>query len=211
MTEKAHVYIVDDDAELSGELAEALGTRGFDVIVFSTGEQMMERAAQLSPGCVLLDLNLPGRNGLEVQSALAEAGSPHVVVMLSGEGTIGSAVRALHAGAADFVEKPLRVDHLSATISQALHRHGQKARSASRKGAAEDRIGHLSERERDVLCGLVLGLPNKIIAYRLNLSVRTVETYRANLMDKLAVRSLSEAVRLAIDAELEPTGPVTTG
>lgn len=209
MTEKRHVYIVDDDSALCGELTEALTARGFDVLTFPNGEDLIERAADLRAGCVLLDLNLPGRNGLEVQDALKAAHSPHVVVMLSGEGTVSTAVKALHAGAADFLEKPFRPDQLASTIAQALLRHGKDAEHADRKIAAERKVNLISEREREVLAGLVIGLPNKIIAYRLGLSVRTVETYRANVMEKLGVRSLSEAVRLAIDAELRPAGPIT--
>lgn len=211
MTEKRHVYIVDDDSALCGELAEALVVRGFDVLTFLNGEDLIDEAPILRPGCILLDLNLPGRSGLEVQEALKATHSPHVVVMLSGEGTVSAAVRALHAGAADFLEKPFRPDQLASTIAQALARHGQDGQQVGKKAAAQAKVGMISEREREVLSGLLLGLPNKIIAYRLGLSVRTVETYRANLMDKLGVRSLSEAVRIAIDAELVASGRITVG
>jgi len=207
-TSKGAVYVVDDDASLRGELADALAARGFTVTAFADGHALLDAANTVAPGCIVLDLNMPGIDGLEVQRTLMHAGSPHKVVMLTGTGTISVAVAALQNGAVDFLEKPFRLDALVAVLDRALDRQRSEQAVRARCAAAHARVERLSDREHDVLCGLTLGLPNKIIAYRLGLSVRTVETYRAHLMDKLAVTSLSEAVKLALEAEIEPKGAI---
>lgn len=199
-----HVYVVDDDAMVRAELVEALALRGFATQEFCDGEAFLAAHRDLPPGCLVLDLNMPGAGGMDVQQELQRDGSLHKIVMLTGAGSVTTAVRALHAGAVDFLEKPFAMDGLVKAIGQAIARLRQDSQSRQQRAEADRRIGRLSERERDVLAGLLLGLANKIIAYRLGLSTRTVETYRANLMDKLEVRSLSEAVMLARDAGLEP-------
>lgn len=206
--DERHVFLVDDDHDVRGELESALMLRGFAVRAFGDGDAFLAAEAGLPGGCVVLDLNMPGSSGIEVQAVLAERQSAHKVVMLTGSGTVPTAVRAMHAGAVDFIEKPFGVDELVRAIGRALTHQRQSLRETSRRREAQAQVDRLSERERDVLSGMVLGLANKIIAYRLGLSVRTVETYRAHVMDKLAVRSLAEAVQVAIDAELSPKGDI---
>lgn len=206
--DERHVFLVDDDNDVRGELETALSLRGFAVRGFEDGEGFLGAEAALPGGCVVLDLNMPGLSGIEVQAALAQRQSAHKVVMLTGSGSVPTAVRAMHAGAVDFIEKPFGIDELVRAIGRALTHQRQSLRDADRRRKAQDQIDRLSDRERDVLAGMVLGLANKIIAYRLGLSVRTVETYRAHLMDKLAVRSLAEALQVAIDAELSPQGDI---
>lgn len=208
MREQRHVYIVDDEAEMRSELAEALELRGFVVTAFGDGEAFLARQASLPPGCVVLDLNMPGLGGMEVQQALVEQTSQHKIVMLTGAGSVSTAVRAMHAGAIDFLEKPFHVDDLVRAISSAVNQQLQEVEQDSRRRQAEELIARLTDRERDVLCGMTLGLANKIIAYRLDLSPRTVEAYRAQLMQKLGVRSLAEAVQIALEAGLEPRGAI---
>ncbi len=208
MRDKRHVYIVDDDAEVRSELAEALELRGFVASAFDGGEAFLAREAELDPGCVVLDLNMPGLGGMDVQQALVDNASHHKIVMLTGAGSVSTAVRAMHAGAIDFLEKPFHIDDLVRAIGSAVNRQLQEVQEDARRRQAEEQIGRLSERERDVLCGMALGLANKIIAYRLGLSTRTVEAYRAQLMHKLGVRSLAEAVQIVRDAGLEPTGAI---
>ncbi|WP_017671339.1 response regulator [Blastomonas sp. AAP53] len=202
------VYIVDDDAEVRSELAEALELRGFAVHAFDSGESFLAEQAALPAGCLVLDLNMPGMSGMEVQQALVDRASLHKIVMLTGAGSVSTAVRAMHAGAIDFLEKPFHVDDLVRSISSAASRQFQEVQEDARKRHAEEQIARLSDRERDVLCGMVLGLANKIIAYRLGLSTRTVEAYRAQLMHKLGAKSLAEAVQLAMESHLEPRGAI---
>lgn len=206
--EKRHVYIVDDEADMRAELAEALELRGFVVTGFGDGVDFLASEADLAPGCVVLDLNMPGMGGIQVQEALVERASQHKIVMLTGAGSVSTAVRAMHAGAIDFLEKPFHIDDLVRAIGSAVSRQLQEVQQDSRRRVAEEQIGRLSDRERDVLCGMILGLANKIIAYRLGLSPRTVEAYRAQLMQKLGVRSLAEAVQIALEAGLEPRGAI---
>lgn len=203
-----HVYIVDDDAMVRAELAEALQLRGFDAIAFDSGEGFMARQDALEPGCVVLDLNMPGMGGMEVQQAMVNRHSRHKIVMLTGAGSVSTAVRAMHAGAIDFLEKPFHVDDLVRAVGSAVHSQMQEVAESDRRRHAAAAVERLSERERDVLCGMVLGLANKVIAYRPSLSPRTVESYRAQLMQKLGVRSLAEAVQIAMEAELEPRGAI---
>lgn len=206
--EHTHVYVVDDDDALRAELTETLKARGHDVTAFPDGRAFVDVHDTLPDGCVVLDVNMPRLGGREVQEALRQAGSRHQVVMLTGAATVPLAVAALHAGAADFIEKPMRPDVLIQAVDRALARLRHDLHQRTRAAAAQDRIARLTEREHDVLCGLVLGLQNKIIAFRLGLSTRTVETYRAHAMDKLGVSSLSEAVRVALDAGIEPKGAI---
>jgi len=208
MRDRRHVYIVDDDTEVRAELAEALDLRGYRARAFDSGEGFLALQAELDPGCVVLDLNMPGMSGMEVQQALVERESRHKIVMLTGAGSVSTAVRAMHAGAIDFLEKPFHIDDLVRAIGSAVNRQLLEGQEDTRRRKAETLIDRLSDRERDVLCGMMLGLANKIIAYRLGLSPRTVEAYRAQLMHKLEVRSLAEAVQLAIEAGVEPRGAI---
>lgn len=206
--DRRNVYIVDDDEEVRSELCEALELRGFAVNVFAEGASFLAAQAALPAGCVVLDLNMPGMGGMDVQQALVDTGSLHKIVMLTGSGSVSTAVRAMHAGATDFLEKPFHVEDLVRAIGSAVNRQAREVQEDCRRRQAEDHVARLSDRERDVLCGMVLGLANKIIAYRLGLSTRTVEAYRAQLMHKLEVKSLAEAVHIAMEAHLEPRGAI---
>ncbi|OYU15047.1 MAG: DNA-binding response regulator [Alphaproteobacteria bacterium PA4] len=201
MTER-QVYIVDDEAAVRRSLAFMLKTAGFAVEAFESGEAFLKVAATLVPGAVLLDMRLSGMDGLAVQEALRGRGLLLPVVFITGHGDITLAVRAMKAGAVDFIEKPFEKATLLAALAQAhLHNDGrdQQHRLAE---AARTRLNVLTPREHDVLAGLVDGHANKVIAYDLGISPRTVEIHRANLMAKLDVNSLSEALRIAFTARL---------
>ncbi len=208
LTDRRKVYIVDDDEDVRNELSEALELRGFAVNTFADGVSFLAAQAALPAGCVVLDLNMPGMGGMDVQQALVDTGALHKIVMLTGAGSVSTAVQAMHAGATDFLEKPFHVDDLVRAIGNAVNRQLREVQEGSRRHQAEEHVARLSDRERDVLCGMVLGLANKIIAYRLGLSTRTVEAYRAQLMQKLEVKSLAEAVHIAMEAHLEPCGAI---
>ncbi|USI71705.1 response regulator transcription factor [Sphingomonas morindae] len=203
-----YVYIVDDDSTIREELSEALSDADRVVRSFADGQSLLAELGGLEPGCILLDLAMPGLDGLAVQRALVACGAPHEVIMLTGAGNVGAAVAAMRAGASDFLEKPFSGRALMAAIEASLARIAAngKARAASDRAAAL--ISRLSPREHDVLVGLVEGAPNKIVAYNLGLSIRTVEVYRAHAMAKLGVKSLTDATRIALAAGLiEPNLP----
>lgn len=197
------IYVVDDDEAIRRSLSFMLKTSGFAVQSFSGGIPFLKDAAALEQGCVLLDVRMPDMDGLEVQRELRARGILLPVIIMTGHGDVGMAVAAMKAGATDFIEKPFEkaalLDAIAAANAQvAMHRD-----AGARRDEAQARLNILTDREREVLNGLVEGLPNKSIAYDLGISPRTVEIHRANLMQKLDVRSLSEALRIAFQAGLE--------
>ena len=198
------IYIVDDDDAVRGSLHSLLSVRS-DLIIraFRSGDLFLEMLAELDPGVLLLDFHMPGSTGLDVLNAVADD-SRFVAIILTGQGNVGLAVQAMKAGALDFIEKPYEAEFLMTAIDLAFSRLEEGSEAASRVSVAERKIEKLSPRERDVLKGLIEGRSNKIIAYELDISPRTVEIYRANLMEKLEVRSLSEALRIAFAAGMFP-------
>jgi two-component system, LuxR family, response regulator FixJ len=191
-------YIVDDDDATRTSLLTLLSAR-FRIVVqgFTSGDAFLRAVADLDPGVVLLDYSMPGRNGIEVLRLLKDGHPQMVPIMLTGKGSTQAAVEAMKAGALDFLEKPSDPETLFSVIEVAFDRSGEILRSAQAAKSAAERLARLSPQEANVLRGLVDGKRNKIIAYELGLSPRTVEIYRANVMSKLGVHSLSEAVRIA--------------
>ncbi|MCH7860710.1 response regulator transcription factor [Sphingomonas sp. NPDC092331] len=198
------VYIVDDDDAVRASLHSLLSLRSDLVIrAFRSGDIFLESLADLDPGVLLLDFHMPGSTGLDVLNAVT-SDPRFVAIILTGQGNVGLAVQAMKAGALDFIEKPYEAEFLMTAIDLAFSRLEEGSEAATRVNAAESKIGKLSPREKDVLKGLIEGRSNKIIAYELDISPRTVEIYRANLMEKLEVRSLSEALRIAFAAGMFP-------
>jgi|SRR5580700_4419880 two-component system response regulator FixJ len=202
MNASQRVYIVDDDEAVRDSLGFQLESAGYDVRTFSSGVDFLNQAPSLPPGCVILDVRMPDMDGPEVQARLAEMKLSLPVVMITGHGEVPLAVRAMRAGAVDFVEKPFSEEAILESISLAANRSATPAIPDEHAEAAAPRLKLLSAREREVLEGLVAGLPNKTIAYDLGISARTVEAHRARVMDKMQARSLPELVRLAMAAGL---------
>ena len=196
------VHLVDDEAAIRRSAGFMLKSSGYRVETYESGVELLKRDRHLEPGCILLDVRMPGMDGLEVQRALRERGVTLPVVVMTGHGDISVAVRAMKAGAVDFIEKPFEKAALLASLEEGFARLRRAQVGGDQRQEAQTRIAALTAREREVLEGLAQGLPNKSIAYDLGISPRTVEIHRANLMDKLAVRSLSEALRLAFAAGL---------
>ncbi|HET7575870.1 MAG TPA: response regulator transcription factor [Sphingomicrobium sp.] len=195
------VHLVDDDEAIRRSAGFMLKTSGFHVCTYESGVELLKTASNLEPGCILLDIRMPGMDGLEVQSALRDKGVSLPVVIMTGHGDVGLAVQAMKAGAVDFIEKPFEKAVLLSAIEQGMERLKRASADRSRADEAGVRLQVLTPREREVLDGLAGGLPNKTIAYDLGISPRTVEIHRANLMTKLGVRSLSEALRIAFAAQ----------
>ena len=195
------VHIVDDDDAIRRSVSFALKTSGFQVRVYASGTELLKAAPDLEAGCILLDIRMPGMDGLEVQEALRSKGVTFPVVIMTGHGDVGMAVRAMKAGAIDFIEKPFEKALLLSAIEHSMERLKESATTIRDADEAETKLRLLTPRERDVLDGLAKGLPNKSIAYDLGISPRTVEIHRANLMTKLCARSLSEALRIAFAAQ----------
>ena len=195
------VHLVDDDEAVRRSAGFMLKTSGFQVRTYESGVELLKAVASLEAGCILLDIRMPGMDGLEVHQALKDKGVTLPVIIMTGHGDVALAVQAMKGGAIDFIEKPFEKAVLLAAIDQGL---AHLRRAAADRTSADDaavRLQKLTAREREVLDGLAKGLPNKTIAYDLGISPRTVEIHRANLMTKLEVRSLSEALRLAFAAQ----------
>lgn len=201
------VRIVDDDAAVRISLARVLRAAGFCVCTYPTAQAFLEADSQTVPGCVILDLALPGQSGLDLQEALAKGDWPLPVIFLSGRGDVPSSVQAMKAGAVDFLVKPPDAGALVAVVQTALER--DRAARAEREEIASvtRRLAGLTPRERAVLERLVLGEPNKQIAAVLGVSEKTVKVHRANVLHKMAARSIASLVRMT---ERAGRGPAET-
>jgi two-component system, LuxR family, response regulator FixJ len=201
MTAERVIYVIDDDPGVRRSLERLLETADLHAVSYANPKAFLDVAKTLAAGCALIDLRLPGVGGLEVQKQLQAINADLPVIMMTGQGDVLSAVQAMKAGAVDFLEKPYSDDALIATIESAL-KGGARPKRTDEVAAAVNLISSLSPRERQVLDALVAGQPNKEIAFKLGISVRTVEVHRARMMDRLGVRQLGEAVRLAVLAKL---------
>ena len=201
------VYVIDDDDAVRQSLEFLLRTAGFTVRSFETAKAFLEIMPQLHSGCIITDVRMPGISGIDLLRRVKELGVDIPVIMITGHGDISLAVEAMKIGATDFLEKPFDDDQLLAALRSTLSRDAGKAERKAEVAEIHDKLATLSNRERQVLEGLVAGSANKTIAFDLGISPRTVEIYRANLMTKMAANSLSDLVRMAMMAGiLEDSG-----
>jgi len=199
MTSKRVVHIVDDDAAVRRALVRLLRSEGLEAVTYETAQAVLNAATSLSSGCILLDLQMPGMDGLELLARLGELAIGLPVIVVTGHGDVATAVKAMKAGAVDFIEKPIDEVQLLAAIDAALTEKKSAARNRAAARAIEQ-MALLSPRERQVLEAIAVGRPNKLIAYDLGISVRTVEVHRAHMLDRLGVRYIGEAIRIAVMA-----------
>jgi two-component system response regulator FixJ len=204
MTLTKHVYVVDDDTMVRSSSAFFLNSSGYTAHMSCCGEEFLDAVPTLSPGCVLLDIRMADMDGLQVIERLGDRIAQLPVIIMTGHGDIATAVRAMKLGASDFLEKPFEEDALLNIIERIFATLDRHVIVADQHADADRRLKALTRREGDVLRGLASGLSNKVLAYRLGLSVRTVEMHRSNMMTRLAVRSLPEALRLAYLAGAVP-------
>jgi two-component system response regulator FixJ len=205
MATERTVYVLDDDDAVLRSLERLLRSVNFEPIIFDRPDVFLEAAKTFKTGCVLLDVRLPGMSGLEVQAQLHMMRNDLPVIVMTGEGDIHTAVRAMKAGAADFLEKPYSDHALLGAIGAAFANEHRPNRDSDIEDAIR-RVAILTPREREVLDGLLAGKPNKLIAYHLGISVRTVEVHRARMMERLGMRQLAEAIRLGVIARLGRKG-----
>ena len=197
------IHVVDDDEAIRKSLAFLLTASGHAVRVHESATDFLACAGQLGDACLLTDLRMPDMSGIDLLRALHEMDIALPTVVISGHGDIPMAVQAMKAGALDFIEKPFDDSVLLEAIDRAVGSLREQSREDAEAVSARERIGHLTERERQVLGGLIRGLPNKSIAFELDISPRTVEVHRAHVMTKMQANSLSELVRLALSAGFE--------
>jgi len=197
------IYVVDDDDAVRDSLALLLESAGLRVEAFAGAAEVLARCREERPACVVTDVRMPEIDGLELQRRLAELSARLPVIVITGHGDVPLAVEAMKAGAVDFIEKPFSDDVILSSIEAALMRPQRSGGTGVVSSEIAERVARLTPRERDVLHQLIAGHPNKVIAYNLGISARTVEIHRARVMEKMEVRSLPELVRLAIDGGIE--------
>ena len=193
------VYIVDDDEAVRDSLVLLLESAGHLVEAFEAAADALASCRQRKPACVITDVRMPEMDGLEFQEKLTSERIDVPVIVMTGHADVPLAVRAMKAGAVDFIEKPFSDDAILASIETAM-----KQRAPTADPALMERLGSLTPREREVLELLVIGHPNKVIAHRLDISPRTVEIHRAHVMEKMKAKSLPELVRTAMQAGVAP-------
>lgn len=201
------VHIVDDEEAVRNSLAFLLTSAGFAVRVHQSATDFLAIAPNVTNGCLITDLRMPDLDGLELLRRLKAADAMLPAIMVTGHGDIQMAVEAMKNGAIDFIEKPFSDDVLIDSITRAAERAAERVQSAAAIDLVRQRIATLSDRERQVLKGVVAGQPNKTIASELGISPRTVEVYRAGLMAKMQARSLPDLVRMAMGIDLEQPTP----
>lgn len=202
MANEAIVHVIDDDQAMRESLAFLLDVRGFTTRLHESAEAFLEAAPDLSGGCILTDVRMPDMTGLELIRALRESGRACPVIVMTGHADVPLAVEAMKAGVVDFIEKPFDDEALVGAIRLALARPAADASPDSARTEALRALADLSPRENEVLAGVIAGKANKIIAFELGISPRTVEIYRAHLMSKTGARNLSDLMRLALAAGL---------
>jgi two-component system response regulator FixJ len=192
------VFIVDDDADVRDSLRLLLESSGLKVETFESAVAFLKSDRYRDEGCLVADIRMPDMDGLQLQEELIRRGSKLPVIIMTGHGDVPLAVRAMKAGAVDFLEKPFGDDILLESIARAEELAHAANTDAVNRRAIEEKLAQLTERERQVLDLLVLGKANKVVAYDLSISPRTVEIHRARVMDKMAARSLAELVRMTL-------------
>jgi two-component system response regulator FixJ len=205
MAVERHLYIVDDDEAVRDSLSVLLEARAYIVRSFASAPEFLDAAASLRPGCVIVDIRMPEMDGLELQRCLVDRALQFPLIVITGHGDVPLAVRAMKAGAVDFIEKPFASEAILESVATAFSRLVTRSETDAATEAAQTKLALLSPREREVLERLLAGLPNKSIAYDLAISPRTVEIHRARVMDKMGARSLSELIRLALAAGARPS------
>jgi len=200
MTTKGHIYVIDDDDAMRDSLNFLLDSSGFGVTLFDDAQAFLDALPGLPFGCVLSDVRMPGLDGIELLKRMKAQQSSFPILIMTGHGDVPLAVEAMKLGAVDFLEKPFDDDRLTAMIESAIRQAEPTAKSEAVAQDIAARVASLSPRERQVMEGLIAGLSNKLIAREYDISPRTIEVYRANVMTKMQAGSLSELVRLAMRA-----------
>ena len=198
MVHRGNVYVIDDDDAMRDSLDFLLGAADFHVRLFESAQNFLDTLSTIDFGCVVSDVRMPDIDGIELLKRLKVGGSLFPVVIMTGHGDVPLAVEAMKLGAVDFVEKPFEDDRLIGMIEAALRQAEPGVKSEAVTSEIQSRIASLSPRERQVMDGLIVGLSNKLIAREYDISPRTIEVYRANVMTKMQAASLSELVRLAM-------------
>ena len=200
MSAESMVFIVDDDEAVRESLQALVETEGYAVQAFDSARGFLEGFSLPGVGCLIVDVRMPDMGGLELQAELVAREASLPVIVVTGHGDVPLAVQAMKAGAIDFIEKPYNDQQLLDTIARALEMARNRQNQSSVAQEVKERVASLTPREAQVLEHLVAGQANKVIAYELGISPRTIEIHRAHVMEKMQARSLSDLVRMALEA-----------
>jgi two-component system response regulator FixJ len=192
------VHVIDDDDSARDSLAFLLDCAGLEVQTYPSAIAFLEAVPAMAHGCIVTDVRMPEMNGVELIGKLKEIGVPDPVIVITGHADVPMAIEAMKKGVSDFIEKPFSDEVILTAVHSALADAGDRLERQTQRDAIKTRLESLSHREREVLDGLIEGKANKVIAFDLEISARTVEVYRANVMAKMQARSLSELVRMAM-------------
>jgi len=203
----ATVFVVDDDAAVRRSMMRLLRSAGWNAEAFASAGDFLERAPITGPGCVLLDVNMPGMTGLELQDRMAVAGITLPVVFLTGKGDIPMSVRAMKHGAVDFLVKPVEEEDLFQALELAIRRQADEAAGRRQRDSILARLALLSDREREVLERVIQGRLNKQIAYDLGIVEKTVKAHRGRIMEKMQAHTIAELVHLCDTAGIDLSRP----
>lgn len=194
------VFVVDDDAAVRDSLRWLLESVGHAVETYASGAEFLDSVEPDRPGCLLLDVRMPGMSGLELQDALQKRSTQLPIIMITAHGDVPMAVRALRAGAFDFIQKPFNDQVLIDRIHDCLAQERQRLSEEANKAEVRERFATLTPREREVLEGIVAGKPNKVLADEMGISIKTVEIHRARVRDKLKADSIPELVAMSLES-----------
>ncbi len=194
------VFIVDDDAAIRFAMQALMDSVNLNHEIFASADEFLEKITEQRPGCLVLDIRMPGLGGLELQEELIKRGNTLPIIFITGHGDVPMAVEAMQKGAVDFIQKPFRDQELLDRIREALATDEERREEQQAHAEVAARLSRLTNREREVFDLVVTGKPNKVIAYELGVSQRTVEIHRARVMEKMQARSLADLVKMHMTA-----------
>ena len=194
------VFIVDDDAAIRIAMQALMDSVNLEYEIFGSADEFLEKVSDQRPGCLVLDIRMPGLGGLELQEELLQRENTLPIIFITGHGDVPMAVEAMQKGAVDFIQKPFRDQELLDRIREALETDEERREAQQQHAEVAHRLDRLTNREREVFDLVVTGKPNKVIAYELGVSQRTVEIHRARVMEKMQARSLADLVKMHMTA-----------
>jgi RNA polymerase sigma factor (sigma-70 family) len=194
------VFVVDDDPSIRFAMQALMDSVDLDHEIYGSADEFLENVDEQRPGCLVLDIRMPGLGGLELQEELIKRGNTVPIIFITGHGDVPMAVDAMQKGAVDFIQKPFRDQDLLDRVREALSTDEERRAEQQQHAEVADRLARLTNREREVFDLVVTGKPNKVIAYELGVSQRTVEIHRARVMEKMQARSLADLVKMHMNA-----------
>jgi FixJ family two-component response regulator len=204
------VFVIDDDASMRKSLARLLDAARYETELFNSASEFLTRSAHPGPSCVIVDVRMPGLNGIDFQKALIGSGREEQLVFITGHGDVPMCAEAMKAGAIDFLSKPFKPKQLLESVERALTRSAEQRRRASEKSHARSLLERLTPREYEVMQLVATGLLNKQVGGELGMAEKTVKTHRAHVMQKLGIRSVAELMRVLQKAEVSPVSKAGT-